>query len=47
MFLYLLDDVLTLDLSLEAAEGIFYRLPLVQSHFSHVLYTPNLFKFIT
>ena len=44
MLLNLFDDVLLLDFSLEAAEGIFDRLALVQSHFGHVLHTPNLFK---
>ena len=44
VLLNLFDDVLLLDLALEAAEGIFDRLALVQSHFSHVLNTPNLFK---
>ena len=44
MLLNLFDDVLLLDLSLEAAEGIFDRFALVQSHFGHVLHTPNLFK---
>ena len=40
---HLFDDVLLLDLSFEATESVLYRLTLLDSHFSHVVYTPNLF----
>jgi hypothetical protein len=40
---HLFDDVLLLDLSFEATESVLYRLTLKDSHFSHVVYTPNLF----
>ena len=44
MLLDLFNDVLLLDLSLEAAESILNRFALLYSHFSHALHTPNLFK---
>ncbi len=44
MLLDLFNDVLSLDLPLEAAESILNRFALLYSHFSHALHTPNLFK---
>ena len=44
VLLNLLDDVLSLDLSLEAPESIFDRFALIQSDFGHVIHTPNRFK---
>ncbi len=38
----LLDDVLLLDFSLEAAESVLDRLALLNSYFSHSVHTPNL-----
>jgi hypothetical protein len=40
MSLYLLDDVLLLNLPLEAAQGVFERFSLLKSYFSQMPFTP-------